>query len=410
MNKKEILIISFFFQPFNTIGAVRVSAWVKYLQDRGYVVHVVTAKRNRNLNLSIAKNINIHYVKWPNADRLLNLSEKYPRCRLLWFLARLANRLAIPSATTLPEGGIAVWRFFALRKAKQIIKNNNIGLIYTSSGPVSSAIIGSKLAKKFNLPWIPEFRDLWAKNVYVKSNKFNLKREKKVLAHSSQIVAINKMLKIELEGVHGKPVKVVYNGFVYKNELPVSKNKKLVISYLGTIIPEKRDPSVLFQAIGGLFKEGKISSHDLIVNFYGYGSTYLKSLIRKYNLDDIIKNKGYVSFKESIEIQKNSNILLLLSWNNRLDQATPGKLFEYIGMKKPILAICYPGEIKEILDKTGTGIIINDVDKMKEFLLYAIKNYKTDPNLGFTFNEKEISKFSREYQYRELEQIVLKYL
>jgi len=412
--KKQILIISFFFQPFNTIGAVRVSYFVKYLQDKDYIVHIVTAMRENHLNLNIAKDINTYYVRWPNADKLLNLSDKFPKCKLIWFLSRVLNKIFIPSATRLPEGSIYFWRQFAYKKARIIIKNNNISLIYTSSGPVSSAIIGSKLTQKYNIPWIPEFRDLWALNPYngLNENKRNkqLKIEKKYLAHAKHIITVTNGFKNIIESIHKQKVSVIYNGYSDITVNDKTHNQRLTIIHLGTIYKNKRDPSILFNAVNQLKNENKITENDLTIKFYGSSNNYIKDLIEQYNIPQFVEICKTVSKNEALEIQKKSDVLLLLQWNNKNDRAIPGKLFEYMAYQKPILAICYPGEIKQILDKTSTGKVITELDEMKNFILNSVQNYKHNPSLGFQFMQKEIIKYSRKYQNKKLEEIIKKYI
>ncbi len=412
-DKKHILIVSFFFQPYNTIASVRVSYLAKYLQDKGYVIHVITAKRYRNLNLNVGEIRNVNYVWWPNADKLLNLSNKYPKNRILYYLSRTINKILTPSVTTLPEGGVSIWRFFAYRKAKEIIKKNKIDLIYTSSGPASSAIVGSKLTEKFGIPWIPEFRDLWSMNIYrnnsQRKKKKQLKIEEKYVKKSRHIITVTKGFARILSTIYSKyniPITHIYNGYLFYNKEQTYPSEKLSIVHLGTIYPQKRDPSILFSALQQLKEQEEISKKDIVIKFYGTGNNYIKELVDKYNIHDFVEIHKSVDYNTAIDIQKNSSILLLLQWNNENDYAIPGKLFEYIGMKRPVLAICYPGEIKTILETTSTGTVINDTDKMKEFLLYAINNYKKNPLLGFEFKENEIKKFSRDYQFERLEQII----
>ncbi len=410
-NKKHILVISFSYQPFNAISAVRVSNFVKYMQNKDYIVHVITAKRYMNLNLSIAKNINTHYVWFPNADKLLDLSQKHNNNKVLIFFAKAFNKIFIRSVSNLPEGiGINIWRYLAFKRAKKIIKNNKIELIYTSSGPASSAIIGSKLSEKYNTSWIPEFRDLWSNPYYPENEKKfaeNINIEKKTLKYASRIVTTTYYMQKILKDTHKKMTDVIYNGYDYFNKDEQKHNNKLIISYLGGIIPKRRDPSVLFQAIEELKNEKLVSENDISINFYGKTVSKINYLAKKFNVDNFVNVFPIVERKKSLEIQKNSDILLLLQWNNEKEVAIPGKLFEYIGMQKPILGICYDnGEINDILEETGTGSVINKLKQMKQFILFAVKEYKENKNLGFQFHQNKIEKYSRDFQNKKLEKII----
>ena len=412
---KEILVISFFYQPYNTIGAVRVANFVKYLQKKGYKVHVVTAKRSIDLNLNIAKPINTYYIWWLNADKLIALSRKYPKLFFLKQVARILNHLSIITTGHLPEGGVAIWRYFAYNKAKSLIKQNNINLIYSSSGPVSSTIIGSKLAKRYKILWIPEFRDLWSNNVYTNLKGYkkrrNIKVELKMLKNASHIITCTGKLQDQLIKIHKIPTSIIYNGYDYLNKDEVLfKNKKLFISHFGSLYNGKRDPKILFKALRELIDAKIISHNNIEINFFAGNIDFMNKLVDEFELSTIVNLYAKVSRSESLEYQKKSNILLLLSWNDKRDQALPAKMYEYIGMKRPILASCYPGEIKDILSQTKTGVVINNVDEMKCFLINAIENYKKNPNINFIFDEDEIKKYSRDYQNTKLVKIIESFL
>ena len=38
-------------------------------------------------------------------------------------------------------------------------------IIFASSSPYTSLIIANKVAKKYNLPWVAELRDLWTETI-----------------------------------------------------------------------------------------------------------------------------------------------------------------------------------------------------------------------------------------------------
>ncbi len=53
----------------------------------------------------------------------------------------------------------ALWPFYAFWKARRLIQNHNIELIYTSSGPFSTILLGSFLRLSLNVKWVADFRD-----------------------------------------------------------------------------------------------------------------------------------------------------------------------------------------------------------------------------------------------------------
>lgn len=405
-NKKNILFITFFYRPYNTVGSLRTSGLVDFLRSKGYNVYVITSKRNiQNSFSTIDENENTFYIDWPNADKLM-LNHKLMSFSFLKFIVKALNRLSVFSSVDLPEGGILIWRLFALIKSNKLLKSKKIDVIYTSSGPVSTAILGSKLSKKYNVPWFVEFRDLWTDNIYLERSRirkfYNAFIERRILKNANQIVTVNKALANELKFKFGKPTTIVYNGFDKIDYSPVS-SKKLTIIYTGTLIKEKRDPGILLKAIRELYDEGKLNKDSLELSYYGGDAILMQDIVESYQINEFVKIYGIVSKSEANAAIRNSHIQLLLSWNNIKDQATPAKLFEYIGFKKPILAICYPGEIKEILDEAKCGVVITEIDLMKEFILSCIKLLNEGRiDFGFEFSQSSLKKYSREYQFSRL--------
>jgi glycosyltransferase involved in cell wall biosynthesis len=53
----------------------------------------------------------------------------------------------------------ALWPFKTYSKAAELIKKYNIELVYTSSGPFSSLILGQLLKKRLDIKWVADMRD-----------------------------------------------------------------------------------------------------------------------------------------------------------------------------------------------------------------------------------------------------------
>ena len=54
---------------------------------------------------------------------------------------------------------MALWPFKTLKTAKQIVQEHQIKLVYTSSGPFSSLILGYLLKKRLGTKWVADLRD-----------------------------------------------------------------------------------------------------------------------------------------------------------------------------------------------------------------------------------------------------------
>jgi hypothetical protein len=70
----------------------------------------------------------------------------------------------------------------------------------------------------------------------------------------------------------------------------------------------------------------------------------------------VVTFRASVAHHEALKIEKASHILLLIKHKNPdYDGIIPGKLFEYIGLQRPILALVPEGEAREIVTRLNRG-------------------------------------------------------
>ena len=132
-------------------------------------------------------------------------------------------------------------------------------------------------------------------------------------------------------------------------------------------------------------------------------------MVDNLGIASIVNFKGGVSKAESIKAQKKATILLLLTWNNRIAEGTiTGKLFEYIAAARPILALSYPGVIKEVLESDNMGVVINETEHIKSFLLESIQHWKKEEMSlgGYNDNLGAREKYNWNHQVSKLSKIL----
>src|SRR5699024_4423028 len=79
---------------------------------------------------------------------------------------------------------------------------------------------------------------------------------------------------------------------------------------------------------------------DLQINLAGVVSDEVLERLNHYGLSSFIKNYGYLSHTDAILLQHTSQLLLLLEMDKEETKVIlPGKLFEYMAARRPIIAI-----------------------------------------------------------------------
>lgn len=430
---KRVLIIARPFPPTAAIGAVRLGKLAKYLPDFGWEPVVLTVDRLEGFPQTLAVEVDkSRVIRTPCFETFVDTlyrkaiaaesnpyqspSRKQSLKRfaygLLYFIYRFPPLPLLRTLLPEPLG----WYPSAIRAGRQIIRMNKIDAIYSSYTPSAPHFIASKLQRESKIPWIAEFRDTWTMNPYRTTTRvsrfFEQKLEKRVLKNSSCLVAVAEQDAQQLQELHSKKVAVITNGFDeedYQEEVPLTS--KFTITYTGGIYPGKRDPTMLFEAVKELQEEGKILPDNFEICFFGGASLKtLLPLIKSYQLEDIVKVYDSVPFKESIKKQKESTILLLLEWNHPAASGTlTGKLYEYLGAERPILAIAYKtGAIDRLLQKTGTGILVNKVEMIKSVLCSWLEEWQKSRRIASYWNPDlgVINRYTRREQTKKLAQLL----
>lgn len=411
MNKKHILIVSVDYPPNSSIGSRRISSISKGLYEKGFIPHVVTTK---NHSLKFEKQIEIpseyiHYVKWKDIRVLVKVLESK---KITKYFAKVINYFFPNSSNTLPERRLQYWINPAIKECLQIIKNNNIKLIYSSYNPPASVRVAAAVTEKTGIPWINEYRDLWTGNPYLSSSgkvkELNWKVESNLITNADALVTVSEPLKLDLIKLHNKPTYVIYNGIDKINETKSyqkTSNNIIKIVYTGIIYKGKRDPKQLFEALKILKSKNIEVFNRLSIDFYG---AKMKEIMGKdvddFGLEKIINLHDPISHDKVIKVQSEADILLLLGWNNIADEGVvTGKVFEYLSWKKPILALGYIGGAMDLLlRETKTGYVVNDPMEICDYIVSMGNIVKTETQLKKFKDQIDITEFYRSTQIDSL--------
>jgi glycosyltransferase involved in cell wall biosynthesis len=169
-----------------------------------------------------------------------------------------------------------------------------------------------------------------------------------------------------------------------------------------------RNPRTLLQAFDELVVEGKIQKEKIQIKFIGRFGLEVREMIAKSIVSSSIEVKPYIPHTESIvELMKSDVLLLVVDETVDSNEIVPGKVFEYIGAKKPILALAPKGAIEDIIKETRSGIVVanQDVQGIKEAIMILYKKYCDNEQLTTPDNEV-IRKYERKEITRQLSELL----
>lgn len=411
MNK--VLIITYFFAEGLTIAGLRPLGLAKYLPDFGWKPVIVTAKAPG------LKDPGFEVLETQMSDSL-NLVKKLLKINseqtLMAQIAQLKRKLRVKSDTSLLDKLLALigevtaypdfqkgWRRVAAETARTAFQQNDIRAIISISSPVTAHLVASGLKNEFRVPWLADFRDLWTQNHYYPYSRIRRKREEKLelktLAGADALVTVSGPVAQELGELHkNKPVYAIPNGFDPEilAHVPDCLSKKFTLTYTGNIYPGKQSPEPVFSVLSELISQGEVAPEDIEVRFYGAELNWISELVSRYGLEDVVKQYGIVDRETAIRKQRESQLLILLKWNDEQQKGVyTAKIFEYLAAKRPVLATGdYWDVVDDLLEETRAGVSPGTSERLEETILEYYREYKQTGTVRYYGDDAMINKYS----------------
>lgn len=429
MNRKKVLIITWYFPPRPDVGSLRLRGLAKYLKDYDWTPIILTGQ------LPQGPRINCRMVETPYHDvvgswkekfgfdpnktikaqtKILSNKESFKNSLVEFALNRVGEIIAYPDS-------LKGWYAYAIKYARKILESEDIAAIISSSRPVTCHLIAKELKEEYKIPWIADLRDLWTQNHYY-ADCFSLIRkmietrlEKKTLSRADALVTVSRPLAEKLKELHkNRPVYVITHGFDpdEENILPTNSTPRFTITWTGTIYWKKNDPLKILEATRSLISEGAIDPKDIEIRFYGTVTKskdwWLEERIMQLGLQNIAKFYGQIPREEAIEKQRTSQVLLLLGWEDPYQGLYSGKVFEYLAARRPILATGgeTKGVLTELLEETQAGIHAPNVEDVKSALKNFYYEYKSDGQVKYRGRRSTINKYSHKEMTRKFSEIL----
>ena len=412
---KKVLIVTYYWPPAGGAGVQRVLKFVKYLPEFGWKPYVLTVQHPDApvYDESLAGDI-------PNEAVIIKTKSLEPFSFYKKFTGKKPTD-TIPNDVLIPKKNISLrekfarwvranifipdakigWIPFAVKQGKKIIEKEKIDLIFSSAPPPTVAIIGRKLAEATKVKWVADFRDPWLEIVYYQSLKrsrlavaIDSRLEKKTISSADAIVTISEdIVNLFRKKIGEKKYFIIPNGYDETDFVKVKnpKNEKFTMAYTGSVSKD-RVPYPLFAALSKFKEEG---IEDLHYRFAGRFAPEFHEEIERRGLEKYFELMPFVPHNESTKILLHSDVLLLVIDNVPDNKGfLTGKMFEYLGCKKPIFAIGpLDGDANKILRQTDSGKMIDYKDEegayklLKEFY----ENWKENKQ-PFTFKSEEYSR------------------
>ena len=411
----RILLISYCFPPFNSIGAIRPGKLASYLVSRGHDVRVLTCS-NQPFPLGLPVEVEPGRItavagwsinapaEWLAGGRELVAREGFAR---LTATSKRMGRLARWYRTLLhwPDAQVG-WVRSARRAGLTLMHSERFDLIYVSAAPLSALRVGARLSSEFDVPWVAELRDLWTDNHAYAYPAWRraIERawESRLLGSAAAIVTVSAPLAAKLSH-HGRPVWEIRNGYDPQDTAGWSTPEstapdELRVAYTGSVYPGHYDTETFcagiarFSALGGRIR----------VVAVGRDLAALAASAVRHNVSHLFEIQPTIPRLEALKLQHSADLLLMFLWQGSEEGIYTTKFFEYAGVGQPMMAIgSATGDVARWIEHSELGSVAStDVEVAKALVLWQTRKGSTG-KLSVPARKRE--DFTRQTQFARLE-------
>lgn len=415
---KKVLIITYYWLPSGGSGVQRWVKFTKYLRDFGWEPIIYTPDNpefpviDNSFKNDIPEDVKVLKTPiWEPYNVYRKLTGKKDQSINSGFISENNKQGWKDKLSIWIRGNFLIpdprrfWIKPSIIYLTNYIEHNHIDAIITTGPPHSLHFIGLGLKRNFpNIPWVTDFRDPWTSIYFYDdlkltslANAIHHRLEKKIVKSSDSVIVVSNTMKSEFENLNPKSINVITNGFDEDDtkSAVLELDTKFTISHIGLFI-ESQNPVNLWKALVELCNENAEFASDLNIQLIGKIDISIIDYIKKVGLDQYATILPYMSHQDVIVRQQTSQVLLLLLVNKPGTECIlPGKLFEYLNARRPILAIGHThGDAADVIRQTEVGSIVafDDENRAKEIIKSYYQLYKSH---SLNVDTSEIERFSR---------------
>ncbi len=404
-SKPQVILLAYLYPPHREIGSLRPFRFRKYLERMGYRCHVITASAQNEPRPAGVRVI---------PDRLGEIweGEASGKPSFDGYVELLMRQLLYPGDVGM------LWARTAAAECRKIAAQNPGArfVLFSSYPPVGSLLAGFH-ASSDHMPWICDFRDplfgLASAMMpsYVKA--YSRWLEKRVFQRASTVVANTEAMatvwRERYPGAHNK-IQAIYNGYDPEEsprarQIPARDHKLMV--HAGTLYAG-RNPNALIEGLARLRGQGVPEAMQARVLLVG---SVEKLHEANWKLYEAAQREGWLELRPTVPrseaqatVEAADGLLLV---QPQTGVQVPGKLFEYICVGRPVLAIVpRSSPIENILLRSATPSVCIYPDDPPEVSDRKVLEFLKLPNTPSPINDWFRSNFSGEVQAEALARII----
>jgi glycosyltransferase involved in cell wall biosynthesis len=410
----KVLLVSLYFPPAGGGGVQRPLKFATHLPALGIETHVLAPDDPKWIHsdeeLQPPTQAWIHRVRFVGPRARKPAEELHGRQGL----DRLARQTSLAARRLLVPDAAVSWNLTAIPAAIRIVREQGIDVVITTSPPSSVHLIGAAAKKATGVRWVADLRDSLVAHPHKAAERRAVRAKEKsehavawlVARSADAIVTVSDAIAEEARALEPRGrVVTIANGSDFDDfaGLEYHPSDRFRITHTGSFFG-KRDPRPFLQALAA-------SDPAVVARFVGDFRSADREFAESLELGDRLELHPYVPRRRSLELQRDSDALLLLipDAGGRGRGVLSGKVFEYLAAERPILAAVPPdGAAAGLLRETGAGVIAppDDVDAIREALGGMVERWRAGTLDGAALSPAIRHRVSRSARVEELAELL----
>jgi glycosyltransferase involved in cell wall biosynthesis len=373
----KVLLVTLYFPPAGGGGVQRPLKFATHLPALGIETHVLAPANPRWIHMD--EELRPPTQAWVHRVRYLGPKGRRPSEELhgkRGLERALTQARLLPRRLVVPDEA-ATWNLTAIPAALRIVREEKIDVVITTSPPGSVHLVGAAVKRALGVRWIADLRDSLLAHQDRRSDTLAVRLKSRTVRVVGGVVArradaiVTAFDSIAEEMRELSPagrVVTIPNGSDFDDfdGLTYTPGERFRITHTGAFFGQ-RDPKPFLRALADSGLD------DVVVRFVGGFRAADRDFAESIGLGDRIEVIPFVPRRRSLELQRDSEALLLIAApaGGRGTGVIPGKVFEYVAAGRPILAAVPPGgAAARLIEEIGVGVVApsDDVDALRAAL------------------------------------------
>ncbi len=430
MTRRRVLLVAYYFPPSGGPGVQRVLKFVRYLPDFGWDPAVLTVSgadypaRDESLLAEIPGSVPVVRTTIPEPYTLYRrlTGKKKGAAVDVNVNTRRGERVGTKEAVArwvrgmffIPDARVG-WLATGVRPGAALARRFGADLVYSSSPPYTCALLGRAVARRAGIPWIPEFRDPWtgflsAPHRPQPARSLERRLERGVYRDAPRVVVAWQGIADDFTAKYpseaSEKFRLVPNGYDPEDLEGTGARAfdRFTVVYTGSMYGV-RNPDTFLRAVAGLLAGGRIDPGKVRIRFVGRFGEEVRAMFRRPEVSAVVEEVPYLPHAESVAEILGAHALLLVVDNvTGSEGIVPGKVFEYIGARRPVLALAPEGAVANLVRRTGAGRVLprDDIGAIAGAVADLYDEWRRTGATRFPGDEAEVRRLSRRERTRDL--------